>query len=271
MPEGTGARGAGGGRPLHQNLDTAYLNLAALLRHLQQRDFVGRVHVELDEYDADIFLAARERPRVRERDHVTGRVAEGDAAMQRVLVRASDPGGLVSVYAGETAPLTDDDWAGPFPPARAADGGAAAGAAGDDDSTRDEIDRRTVLQLAGELIGSVERAVSAAPGGEFAGDFREARAELSNRFPFLASLAACVEYADGEARLARSVAADDFVAGVCEALRLVVERASAREGSGGVRREVARELAALEERRPRALTRFRFAQQLDRIAGLRWT
>jgi hypothetical protein len=61
MPERGGART----RVVHQNLDTAYLNLAALVRHLQQRDFTGRVHVELDEYDADIYLAARGRPRVR--------------------------------------------------------------------------------------------------------------------------------------------------------------------------------------------------------------
>jgi hypothetical protein len=263
MPGRTGARGAGA-RAIHQNLDTAYVNLAALVRHLQQRDFVGRVHVELDEYDADIFLAARSRPRVRERDHVTGRVAEGESALQRVLVRASEPGGLISVFAGETAQPSDEDWAMPLPPARAAP-------AGDDGRTREETDRRNVLQLGGELIGAVERAVSAASGGEFAADFRDARSELSDRFPFLASLAACVEEVGGESRLARAVAVEDFVAGVCEALRLVVERAAERESGGGVRREVARELAALEERRPRALARFRFTQQLERIAGLRWT
>ena len=259
-----------GARALHKDLDTAYVNLAALVRHLQQRDFEGRVHVELDEYDADIFLAARQRPRVRERDHVTGRVAEGDSALQRVLVRASEPGGLVSVFAGETAPPDAEDWAGPFPPARASVAEHNA-AAGDEGRTREEIDRRNVLQLGGELIGSVERAVTAAAGGDFAANFREARAALTDRFPFLASLAACVEEVGGEARLARTVAVEDFVAGVCEALRLVVERASAREGGGGVRREAARELAALEERRPRSLARFRFTQQLERIAGLRWT
>ncbi len=39
---------------LHENLDTAYVNLAALLRYLQQRDFTGRIQIELDEYDGDI-------------------------------------------------------------------------------------------------------------------------------------------------------------------------------------------------------------------------
>jgi hypothetical protein len=52
----------------------------------------------------------------------------------------------------------------------------------------------------------------------------------------------------------------------------VVERAAAGEGGArGVRREVARELVALAERRPRALARFGFTPQLERIAGIRWT
>jgi hypothetical protein len=263
MPELRGARA----RVVHQNLDTAYVNLAALVRHLQQRDFTGRVHVELDEYDADIFLSARERPRVRERDHVTGREAEGEAAMQRIIVRASEPGGRVSVFEGDFA----------------AEEAGARGAARSrlivpaDDEERDPraqggIDRRNVLQLSGELIASVERAVVAATGADFAARFRESRAELSGEYPFLSSLADCVEYANGEARLARRTDVAEFVAGVCEALRRVVERA-AGEGGGArsVRREVARELAALEARRPRALARFGFTQQLERIAGIRWT
>lgn len=266
MPARTPARP----RALHQNLDTAYVNLAALLRHLQQRDFAGRVHVELDEYDADIFLAPRERPRVRERDHVTGRVAEGDAALQRVIIRASEPGGLVSVFEGEAdAAPRADDWGGTFSAAAPAATGASAG--GGAAHTQDEIDRRVVLQLGGEVIAAVERAVEASGGG-FAAHFQAARAEASESFPFLASLAACVEYADGEARLARGVSVAEFAAGTCEALRLVVERAAAsgEEAARGVRREAARELAALEEGRPRSLARFNFSTQLERIAGLRW-
>lgn len=271
MPGRTPARP----RALHQNLDTAYVNLASLLRHLQQRDFAGRVHVELDEYDADIFLAARERPRVRERDHVTGRVAEGDAALQRVLVRASEPGGLVSVFAGETDAARADDWGDTFSaPAPAATGGAAGGEIDEVEAarTQDEIDRRVVLQLGGELIAAVERAVETS-GAEFAPHFQAARAGAAETFPFLASLSACVEYAEGEARLARAVSVAEFAEGTCEALRAVVERvaASGGEPARGVRREAARELAALEEARPHSLARFNFSPQLERIAGLRWT
>jgi hypothetical protein len=271
MPERSAART----RVVHQNLDTAYVNLAALVRHLQQRDFTGRVHVEMDEYDADIFLAARERPRAFERDHVTGRESEGEPALQRVFVRASEPGGRVSVFEGdlETADAGRERAAAPSRTAAAASGVAHA----DDEAERgglaqDEIDRRNVLQLSGELISAVERALTASGVADFAARFRAARVGLSEKFPFLASLSECVESVGGESRLARRTDVAEFVAGVCEALRLVVERAASADGGArGVRREVARELAALEERRPRALARFHFTPQLERIAGLRWT
>lgn len=255
MPESRGDHG----RALHENLDTAYVNLAALLRYLQQRDFNGRVHVELDEYDGDIYLTAREAVRARERDHVTGREETGQSALQRILVRASEPGGRVSVYEGA------GDQAGDAANARGAAGASSS-------ATQEEIDRRNVLQLSGEVIAAVERGVEAASNENFAAHFQAARREIADDYPFLVSLGNCVEYEGGEARLKRGTDMEKFVAGTSEALRRVVERVAATgERARGVRREVARELAALAERRPRALTRFGFTPQLERIAGLRWT
>jgi hypothetical protein len=270
MPERSGART----RVVHQNLDTAYVNLAALVRHLQQRDFTGRVHVEMDEYDADIFLSARERPRAFERDHVTGREAEGEPALQRVFVRASEPGGRVSVFEGDLETADAGGHHRAAAPSRTAAAASGVAARADEEEERSggaqgEIDRRNVLQLSGELISAVERALASSGVADFASRFRAERVGLGERFPFLASLSECVEYVGGESRLARRTDVAEFVAGVCEALRLVVERAAAADG--GVRREVARELAALEERRPRALARFNFTPQLERVAGLRWT
>jgi hypothetical protein len=250
-------------RALHQNLDTAYVNLAALLRYLQQRDFTGRVHVELDEYDGDIYLAARAAVRARERDHVTGREDEGQAALQRILVRASEPGGRVSVYEG-AADETGD--AGRPEAATTADEASARA------RTQEERDRRNLLQLSGEVIAAVERGVVAASNENFAAHFQTTRREIADDYPFLVSLGSCVEYENGEALLKRGMDIEKFVGGTCEALRRVVERVAATgERARGVRREVARELAALAERRPRALTRFGFTPQLERIAGLRWT
>ena len=262
MPESLGDKA----RPLHENLDTAYVNLAALLRYLQQRDFNGRVHVELDEYDGDIYLTAREAVNARERDHVTGREDVGQSALQRILVRASEPGGRISVYEGAGGETRDALTFG------------ATGAAGEPGGTttgtrtQEEIDRRNVLQLSGEVIAAVERGVAAASNENFAAHFQAARREIADDYPFLVSLGDCVEYEAGEARLRRGTDAGKFVAGTSESLRRVVEHVAATgERARGVRREVARELAALAERRPRALARFGFTPQLERIAGLRWT
>lgn len=263
-------------RALHENLDTAYVNLAALLRYLQQRDFTGRIHIELDEYDGDIYLAARGAVRACERDHVTGREAEGQSALQRILVRASEPGGRISVYegAGETGkhsrPTTGA--AQEASQGSTTTGEATAAAKSTATRTQEEIDRRNVLGLSGEVIAAVERGVAAASDENFAAHFQAARREIADDYPFLVSLGNCVEYEGGEARLKRGTDVEKFVGGTSEALRRVVERVAATgERARVVRREVARELAALAERRPRALTRFGFTPQLERIAGLRWT
>ena len=261
MPESRSDKG----RALHENLDTAYVNLAALLRYLQQRDFTGRVHVELDEYDGDIYLTAREAVSARETDHVTGREDVGQSALQRILVRASEPGGRVSVYEG-----AGGEAARGAANSRADGGGPREATTGR--STQEQIDRRNVLQLSGEVIAAVERGVAAASNENFSAHFQAARREIGDDYPFLVSLGNCVEYEHGEARLRRGTDVEKFVTGTCESLRRVVERVAATgERARGVRREVARELAALAERRPRALARFGFSSQLERIAGLRWT
>src|SRR2546423_5782713 len=143
-------------RAVYENLDTAFVNLAALLRYLQQRDFTGRVHIELDEYDGDIYLTARGRLEARERDHATGREDEGEAALQRLLVRARDEGGLISVYEHASAE-SFDELRPPLAIRRA---------------TQDDLDRRAVLQLSGDVIAAVERALAISSHESFTAHFR---------------------------------------------------------------------------------------------------
>lgn len=255
-------------RAVHENLDTAYVNLAALLRYLQQREFEGRVHVELDEYEADVYVAGHNQLRTRERDHVTGREEESEAALHRLIVRASEAGGLISIFENVPGDGTAAAEAHVFAGAPESRAASAAG------ESEDESKRRHVLQLSQEVIAAVERAVVATTTGEdFANHFRDARVEIADDYPFLVSLSDCVEYAHGAALLARGMELNSFVAGVCEALRRVVEHVATNgdERGRGVRSEVTRELAALEERRPKALARFKFTPQLERIAGLRRT
>lgn len=85
-------------RPIHENLDTSYVNLSALVKYLRRRQFVGNVRVELSGYDADIDLTAENQMNVREHDRITGRTGEGEEALQRILIRAREPGGIIHVF-----------------------------------------------------------------------------------------------------------------------------------------------------------------------------
>jgi len=85
-------------RPIHENLDTAFVNLSALVRYLRRRQFDGGIRVELSGYEADITLTADNQIKVREYDQIAGRIAEGEEALQRILIRAREPGGIVHVY-----------------------------------------------------------------------------------------------------------------------------------------------------------------------------
>jgi hypothetical protein len=249
---------------VHENLDTAYLNLAALLRYLQQRDFAGRVHVELIEYEADIYLNAQDAPRVREIDHATGREAEGEEAFQRLLARAGESGGLVSVYEGEQGALDGEYMPMPLPNL-----GMEFGAESQEEVTPEEQEWRELVGMSGELIAAVERAALSLDA-DFITLFRSARLELSDDYSFLDPLTERFEYVPGgHVRVHARPSPDYYVGSICECLRRVVSSMAAGENGGRLRERVALELAVLARRRQSQLARFKFIQQFDRIAGTR--
>ncbi|HEV2704408.1 MAG TPA: hypothetical protein VGV59_00710 [Pyrinomonadaceae bacterium] len=248
--------------PLYENLDTAYVRLAALVRYLEGRSFTGVVRVELEEYGGEIVLRAGEQTTAREVNHLTGATTEGEAALQRLFVRAGEPGGLISVYEGEAEAS-----------ATASAARRADRAMGEDetdaDLTPEELERRELLRLSGELIECVERAVLVA-GGDFAAALHAARLSLTEDFPFLDPLTRRFEYEEGVVRLDARPSARLYVSGINEALRRVVERVAGVEQKIGVRKDVVRELSSLLRRRQSALARFKFTpQQLERIAGMK--
>lgn len=85
-------------RPVHQNLDTSFVNLSALIKYLRRRQFAGIVRVRLNNYEAEIHITEENQLKVSEQDHLSGRVSEGEEALQRILIRAREPGGIVNVF-----------------------------------------------------------------------------------------------------------------------------------------------------------------------------
>ncbi|HEX8173829.1 MAG TPA: hypothetical protein VF543_01795 [Pyrinomonadaceae bacterium] len=237
---------------VYENLDTSFVNLGALLRYLQQMDFTGRVSVDLGDYKGEIRLRAGERPLCRERDMATGREAEGEAAMQRMLVRALEAGGIIGVYAEDEGTAFEES------------GEPDAGT----ELPEQEFDWQGLLRTSADLIAAVERAARSA-GANFDAMFRAARLELADDYEFLDPGGGRFQYANNEVELHSSPSPRAFVSGICESLRRVVERLAAGGRSTSVRERVALELAVLARRRGRQLEYFGLMPQLDRIAGTR--
>ncbi len=95
-------------RPVHQNLDTSFVNLSALIKYLRRRQFCGIVRVRLNNYEAEIHITDENQLNVREQDHLSGRVSEGEEALERILIRSREPGGTVNVFQKVNGNLTKE-------------------------------------------------------------------------------------------------------------------------------------------------------------------
>src|SRR5688572_12952467 len=85
-------------QPIHQNLNTSFVNVGALVRYLRGLQFVGSIRIELSSYEADIVFTDSKSIRAREYDHIAGRISHGEHALKRILIRAKEPNGRIHVY-----------------------------------------------------------------------------------------------------------------------------------------------------------------------------
>jgi hypothetical protein len=243
-------------------LNTSFVNLAAFLRYLREKNFIGRMHVVLDQYEADVFLYGSDAPSVWENDHAANRESQGEAAMQRLLVRARDPGGVITLFEGsvtDSTPATEvvvvaETGVEPEPWQSELIAGA------------DESDLATSILASAEVIGAVERAVESS-GINFAELFYLVRVEIGDDYPILDPTVGGFEYAQLKVTLTAKPAATTYVQGVSEALKRVVNRVAAEKEESSFRERVAVELAMALRRLPDGVGLF--MTQLDRIAGTR--
>lgn len=278
-------------RVLYENLDTSFVNLWALLRYLSQRSFLGRVHVELENYSADVFVNGSETPLVHEIDRDAGTDVVEEAALHRLVLRVRESTGSITVYEGaeesippqaasvvappqpfaETMPAREPEAATPesmrssagkdeevetVAPASAANPQTAA-ASGEGSDT---------MRVSRELIGAVERAASSL-GADFASLFREARISLADDYTFLDPMADQLHYENSTVAMNRETLPPGYVAGLTEALRRVVDQLATGERARRTRERIALELARVARKDSEALARSGFKEHLDRIAG----
>jgi hypothetical protein len=287
-------------RVVHENLDTAFVNLWALLRSLSQRGFIGRVRVELKDYTADVFMTGSNTPLVHEIDRAAGTDTLEEAALHRLVLRARETPGTISVFEGadeavavqstatpetETGavsapsdePILTSEIETPATPnatqpstesnraeqRRPASTPVAAPPVRDADLP-DEIEWGALVKATGELIGAVERALT---GADFASLFNTARLELADDYTFLDPMSDGFTYSNSVVTLNGEVPANSYVAGLSEALRRVVDRVATGDRTRRVRERVALELFSVARKRNEILACSGFLSQLDRIAG----
>jgi len=285
-------------RVVHENLDTAFVNLWALLRNLSQRGFIGRVRVELKDYTADVFMTGSNTPLVHEIDRAAGTDTLEEAALHRLVLRVRETPGTISVFEGPdeavavqgtAAVKTEIDSADPV--AKRGDPGLhyAPDAPTETDKvtaeeksfavapsqvvepapateTMDEIEWGAVVKASGELIGAVERALTGA-GADFAALFRAARLELADDYIFLDPMSGQFTYSNSVVTLTGEIPIGPYVIGLSEALRRMVDLVATGDRARRVRERVALELFSVTRKRNEILARSGFLPQLDRIAG----
>jgi hypothetical protein len=281
--------------PFLQNLDTTFVNLWSLLRKLTQQGFIGRVHVELPDYSADIFLDGSSTPLVREVDRSANTEIVEAGALHRVVLRTRETPGVINVFAGAgvatapppviaeaespasfdgaTAPPTDIVHEAP-PPATAneaepiAEPDPPVAVITDEGVYRSTSydDWPAILVTAGELISAVERGVNAT-GHDFTSVFGTVRLELADDYVFLDPFAQTLHYANGVVSLKTEPAVSEFIAGLSEALRRTINLVAVGDRARRVRERIALEMFSVARRRTDILEKSGWRSQLDRIAG----
>lgn len=84
------------GRPVHENLSTSYVNLAALLAELQVNEFTGYVSVNFWNYEGYVFLDGGHLINAYEQSD--GTLKRGREAIDSILSRSQARGGAVSFF-----------------------------------------------------------------------------------------------------------------------------------------------------------------------------
>ncbi len=288
---------------LYPHLDTTFVNLWSLLRKLTEREFIGRVHIELPDYSADVFMNRSSAPLVHEIDRAAGTESIEEGALHRVVLRARGTAGTITVFEGkheaqppktprdettpaayaddneviaiveaETTDFAEEQQPSQIRPAPTADSFEIPEAreilTDDLYPTGSYQDWPAILKASGELIAAVESAVNAA-GENFGNLFNRVRLQLADDYSFLDPMSQAFDYANGAVSLNATLPVSVYVSGLSEALRRSVDQVAVGDRARRVRERVALEMLAAARRHGEVFERSGFQAQLDRIAGTR--
>ena len=272
---------------IHENLNTSFVNLPALVRHLRGMQFVGSIHIETLGYEADIEFTGTSTMRACETDHVAGLITYGETALRRILERSKEPGGLIHVYQGQAhnrkrvfvdrsiASRANRSVSGMSDTRvrnfeKGMKGGIYPHIKFKTRRKRPELETpenwTELLNLISELLRTVDDTMSEAHIN-FADAFRNACGFISADYPFLDPDSDVFSYADGFISVRRQLASQDLASGIVAALGRIFERLAEDAYFENVYRLTMKQTRALVIRRKQQFEKFSITEQLEEVTG----
>lgn len=267
------------GHPIHQNLSTSFVDLSSLVRYLHGLQFVGRVHVELSSYEAEIFFTPSKKMRAREHDHIAGRMSEGEQALKRILIRAKEPHGLIHVFQADEvfdatglAKIVLDE-------SIAVKARETVFGRGDKQATHllrkrfvtvpkaSEADLDTAIGLAGEIVRTIDRCVSA-HSLDFKSLFWQVCKEASVDNSFLDPSAGKFVYRDGNVHLRHDICSEIFVTAISGVIARLFKKLREEPVYGNLHHAAAHRVRLRVHSRQDVFDKFGYTSELRKIISL---
>ncbi len=219
--------------PNHLNLDTSFVDLDGLVKHLRRQSFAGAVQVEFNDYRATIVIAENGKIHVREHDLTADAVTIGEKAYRRILERTKQSGGSIRVEEPrrqilyeDVADIIDDLWQ-----CGSTDGGTIPNGHSATEHQSIPVEPRScrdqqIIEITGELLKTVDTALNRA-GIDFSLAFERACREVSGVHPFLAPGKRMFKYSAGLVYFNEQTAVTALLKGIGDALAMLFKQLAA--------------------------------------------
>lgn len=285
-------------RQLFENLDTSFVKLDALVRHLCRLNFVGTITLSFDDLKGEIKLTPTGKLRVTERDEVSDRSRTGQTALEHIMIRADEPGGSINVIENDDFKVSEEDGDEISLENQSSDEGASklirhvriiprepksprqaratlaelaefpfelannfepeAAFPADTD-----LGLELMIDVVSDLLSTIDDALDRA-GLDFSVAFQKACADVSDKFPFLDPEKRLFRYSGGLVYISSEVNLRSVSAGVGDVLRRIFERLGASSKFENVHRFAVKKVHLLAQTRKEEFSRTGMLRHVER-------
>lgn len=216
---------------IHENLNTSFVDLDALVRYLRSMQFIGRVHVELCAYEAEIIFTPSSTLQALEYDLESGVVSKGRQAFERIIHRSRTSHGRIGVYCSAREKMASCDGNTYVEDKILAEAVRMARASADRPAfhllDENEASREEFEHLISEILSTIDASLAKA-NLNFPTAFHNACFQITDEYPFLSETRDAIRFVNGKVEVRIIAGRGEFAAGVFLALQKVLERLAER-------------------------------------------